>query len=144
MNTRELIAKHNALATKLDQPLLSSWKNGKDKLEARILALEEDLEKAEKEKLAKAPAEKPAKKSVVSGPTIRQVSAELLLAVAGIDEKTGRKIGLPYDDILQRVHQAFPGCETSVKCLRWYAAHMNREPGIQMPIRPRQRPEKKA
>lgn len=79
--------------------------------------------------------------------TIKDLSIELLLTVDYNDAATGRPVGLPYDEILRRVHAAFPDCETTVECLRWYAVRLNNHienPGVRMPFRPRKRPAKKA
>lgn len=75
-----------------------------------------------------------------SGRTIREASEELLLETVRVDERTGRNIGYPYAEILSKVHEEFPGCATTVKCLRWYAVHLNRDPEVRMPFRPRKRP----
>lgn len=68
--------------------------------------------------------------------TIKSVSINLLCHVTHYenrDEKSGpenhvekshpkaRSVGLSYDDVLEQIHAQFPGCETSVACLRWYA-----------------------
>lgn len=35
--------------------------------------------------------------------------------------KGARSVGLTYDEVIRRVQAEFPGCNTSVACLRWYA-----------------------
>ncbi len=77
-------------------------------------------------------------------PTIRALAETLLLEVASEDEESGRNIGLPYDAILERIHNAFPDCECSVKCLRWYAVKMKEDEKVLqlMPVRPRKRTAK--
>lgn len=79
-------------------------------------------------------------KALASGRTIREASEGLLLETVRKDERTGRSIGRPYLEILGRIKEEFPECETTVKCLRWYAVHLNRDPDIRMPFRPRKRP----
>lgn len=73
--------------------------------------------------------------------TIKSVSVELLTATAFQDEQ-GRNIGYDYDTILAKVLEDFPDASTTVKCLRWYATHLNKDPDIKMPIRPRKKVEK--
>lgn len=41
--------------------------------------------------------------------------------VVDADHPKARSVGLPYDEILRRIFEEFPDCETSVACLRWYA-----------------------
>ena len=57
--------------------------------------------------------------------SIRTYCDELLLKVNSVDVKSKRPLGLPYSEILKRVHDRFPGAETSVNCLRWYATKLN-------------------
>jgi hypothetical protein len=61
-------------------------------------------------------------------------SEELLLKVVNVHQ--GRSVGLSYDEILTRVREEFPDCNTSVACLRWYCVQL-RERGESVPMRPR-------
>lgn len=74
------------------------------------------------------------------GPSIRAVAEGLLLTVTGIDGN-GRKVGIPYDEIIATIKAQFPGAKTTVACLRWYAVHL-RERDIMPPNRPRVTPKK--
>ncbi len=78
-------------------------------------------------------------------PTIRALAEALLLEVAFTNEDE-RNVGLTYDVILERIHEAFPEGETSVKCLRWYAVKMKEDENVLplMPIRPRKQVAKAA
>lgn len=66
--------------------------------------------------------------------------AETLLQEEVSKDEAGYSIGYPYLAILAKIKEAFPDCETTVKCLRWYAVHLNSEPDIKMPRRPRKKP----
>ena len=59
--------------------------------------------------------------------TVRQLAEELLLQEE--DPYT-------YPEILDSIGEEFPGAETSIGCIRWYASHM-RERGERLPPRPR-------
>jgi hypothetical protein len=66
----------------------------------------------------------PAAPPVQTGPRIIRVACEeLLREVIGKDDH-GYTVGHAYLEILRRVKVEFPGGQTSVKCLRWYATHM--------------------
>lgn len=75
--------------------------------------------------------------------TVKSAAYELLAHVDHVDEATGRNVGLPYAEILDRLRKEFPEGQTSEKCLRWYAAKMNFD-GMKMPVRPRRPPRRKA
>lgn len=67
--------------------------------------------------------------------TIKAASVELLCHVSHYEDRDAkpgtttveatdpkaRSVGLAYDEIIRRVQDEFPGCSTSVACLRWYA-----------------------
>lgn len=93
--------------------------------------------------------------------TIRDASLDLLCHVAYYEDKTrkpsdenrvpsdhknARSVGIAYDEIIRRIQEEFPGCQTSVACLRWYAVKVRVEErgyeGLRLPQRrPRVRPE---
>jgi hypothetical protein len=61
------------------------------------------------------------------------------------DHRGARSVGLPYLDIVERIRGEFPGCETTVACLRWYSVKVRVEElgyeGLRLPQRrPRARP----
>lgn len=37
------------------------------------------------------------------------------------DHAKARSVGITYLDIIERIKEEFPGCDTSVACLRWYS-----------------------
>lgn len=129
LTNAKLVEVYNGLIPKETDPL-KAWKGKKELLVAKIEALQ------------KAARPKPKKAEVPSGRTIREVAEGLLLEVVG--ERDGRKIGHTYEAILAKVLEEFPEADTTVACLRWYSVHLNREPNIKMPIRPRKRPAKAA
>lgn len=95
--------------------------------------------------------------------TVRAAALELLCHVAYYEdrnEKPGddnrveegtqnaRSVGIPYDEIIRRIHVEFPDCQTSVACLRWYAVKVRAEEfgyeNLRLPQRrPRVKPTKK-
>ena len=70
--------------------------------------------------------------------TIKSVSVDLLMATDFTDND-GRAVGFSYDHILEKVLEQFPDANTTVKCLRWYATHLNKDTNVKMPIRPRKK-----
>ena len=55
--------------------------------------------------------------------------------------------GLDPDEVARRrllLREQFPDANTTVKCLRWYATHLNKDTNVKMPIRPRKKIEKPA
>ncbi len=92
--------------------------------------------------------------------TIRAASLDLLCRVAYHEDKTkksaddnridgddknARSVGLAYDEIIRAVQDEFPGCSTTVACLRWYAVKVRVEEfgyeGLRLPQRrPRVKP----
>lgn len=140
MTGSELVDEYNGLDP--EKPLSKPWKSGKDKLIAMI----EDLKKqrsAEKKAAAKKAADAARKqqdleeeKDEKPARTIRVASLELMCQVDYYEDKTkkpgpdnrvpadhpnARSVGLPYLDIIDLIKDEFPGAETSVACLRWYA-----------------------
>lgn len=96
----------------------------------------------EKPKAKAKPTKKSSKKSTsdVERGAIRRECEALLLKTRGTDPKTKRPLGLPYSEILDKVQAKFPGAETSLNCLRWYATKMNKRTGserVVMPTRPK-------
>ncbi|AKQ75798.1 hypothetical protein FDH82_gp08 [Roseobacter phage RDJL Phi 2] len=93
--------------------------------------------------------------------TIKAASVDLLCHVAyyeNRDEKSSddnrveaddpkaRSVGLAYDEIIARIQEEFPGCNTSVACLRWYSVKIRVEEhgyeGLKLPQRrPRAKPK---
>jgi hypothetical protein len=65
----------------------------------------------------------------------KKICEELLMEVAYVNSDN-KDVGYTYPEMLARVKLAYPDSNTSVKCLRWYAAHM-KDLGTQLPIRPR-------
>lgn len=121
-NLGELLAEYNGLMP--DDQKIKKWTGSAEDLETKI----EDLRREERKR---------------SSLTIKDLSTELLLTVDYEDDRTKRRVGLPYDEILRRIKKQFPQADTTDKCLRWYAVHLNREPDVRMPYRPRRRTPKK-
>ena len=119
MTIKDLVALHNQQA---GAEQLSGWKGKKDLLIEKV-----------KEAIKKA-------RGTV---TIKSVSVDLLMATDFIDND-GRAVGFSYDHILEKVLEQFPDANTTVKCLRWYATHLNKDTNVKMPIRPRKKIEKPA
>lgn len=125
MTVKELLAIYNERAG----TSLTAWKSGKDKLIQMIEAL---------------PVPTAAKTFdyddaiIAAGATeldsIQVASEKMLEAVAHVHE--GKKWGIPYKVILAEVHCLFPDCNTTVACLRWYAAKLT-DLGITLPKRKR-------
>lgn len=119
----ELIALWNRTPAGRSRPL-RSWKKKRSLLEAMI-------------REAGADPEAPRKR------TIREAALALLCEVTHYEEKskkpgsegnafdapspTRRSVGLQYDDILSRLRDEFPGSQTSLACLRWYAVKVRVE-----------------
>lgn len=59
--------------------------------------------------------------------TIKAFALDLLCEVVGVEEETGWTLGLPYDEVLRRIHEKFPDAKTSMKCLHWYASQVRVE-----------------
>lgn len=62
------------------------------------------------------------------------------------DHPKARSVGLAYDEIIARIQEEFPGCNTSVACLRWYSVKIRVEEhcyeGLKLPQRrPRTKPK---
>lgn len=143
---------------------------------ARAEALTEALTEAPEQTAAAPATEKPDAPDVVTSDvtgeaevphrTVRAAALELLCHVAYYENRnekpdplanafkaTGdvanaRSVGLPYDEIIRRIQDEFPDCQTSVACLRWYAVKVRAEEfgyeGLRLPQRrPRVKPVKK-
>ena len=52
---------------------------------------------------------------------VKREIARLLCAVDRVDGE-GRTVGLTYAEVHRRLHEKFPGVETSINALRWYQA----------------------
>jgi hypothetical protein len=78
---------------------------------------------------------KPEQTRKATGNTIRATAVKLLMVRQYYEDKTekpgpdnhvsmdhtnARGVGIPYDEVLAQIHEDFPGCKTSVACLRWY------------------------
>ena len=128
MTNKELVAIHNGLAEQCeDVKPLTAWKKSKDLLIEKIEQLREEVRANEPEPEVEDDDE-PKR-------TIKAASVELLCHVAhyedrdakpgttevAADDPKARSVGLAYDEIIRRVQDEFPGCSTSVACLRWYA-----------------------
>lgn len=114
----QLLAEFNALVPADKQ--LPYWKGRKVDLAAKL----DDLKAEKTRRITR---------------TIKDAAVELLLHVSHQDPSSGRPVGLPYDEVLLRIQQEFPDAETTVKCLRWYSVHLNKDPNVRMPYRPRRR-----
>lgn len=112
-------------SNKADKPL-TQWKQSKAKLIAEIESLNGK----------KSTSKKP--KNQIN--TIQQFAEELILKV--VKEEKGIKTGFPYKTVLEKVQKKFPDCSTSLNSLRWYAANLNKDKILTMPIRPISKNEK--
>lgn len=170
MTNAELVGVYNGLNP--DKPL-SGWKGKKDVLIDRIAALRgpaaEDVSKAPEPKAPVEATEEASGGGAVteatgnsSERTIRAAAIEHLCHIdyyedrgkkPGSDNvvdkgtKGARSVGLAYDEIINRIKQEFPDCETSVACLRWYSVKIRVEEhgyeGLTLPQRrPRAKPRK--
>ena len=129
-STSQLLEIYNKLAPKK----IRSWKESKKKLIACIEALK--VKSPEPEKKVTVKVKKKSKKSEKKkSSTIQAYAEDLILQVA--EHKDGQKMGFSYKHILEEILEEFPGAKTSLNCLRWYAAQLNKIPKNVMPIRPR-------
>lgn len=119
----QLIEEHNRLVDQKDH--LTRWKGAKDALAAKVATLRGEEKK---------------KRHVVAR-TIKQAAYEHLLSVE-VKDHTGRDIGFSYEEILGRLRDEFPDCDTTDKCLRWYAVQLNTD-GAKLPWRPRKPPKRR-
>jgi len=71
-------------------------------------------------------------------PAIRSIRAAAETLLLETVEDNGRTRGLRYDEIMERLRSEFPGSNTTVSCLRWYATKLNGT-NARMPYRPRSR-----
>lgn len=112
-----LIAFHNALS----DTKIKSWKQKKDGL----------VKKIELIRMRTKPPVTAKKKDRV---TIERTACVLISTVVkhvndsgeevAADAKGARPYGLSYMEILKRIKERFPGCETTYNCLRCYAGRM--------------------
>ena len=132
----ELLAIYNGIAP---QPL-ASWKRSKQGLIDRILMLDDSIVDDVPETVAEEPVEAEtvveATGNTVQTRTIREAALHWLCYAAYYEdpaEKSGpenvvaadfskaRSVGITYLDVIDRIKEEFPGCETTVACLRWYS-----------------------
>lgn len=118
---RTLLAEYNALSGKS----LTTWKKKRSLLEQMVEALRPKKEEARAARERAAPVG-----------AIRQMVEALLQHVTGKTDE-GRELGLTYAAILDEVARKYPGAETTLNCLRWYAAKLNKRKGVHMPVRPK-------
>ncbi len=131
---KELLGIYNGLA---DKPL-AAWKGKKsdliDRIEALGTAPTDDVPPAVVEKAAT-----PETVNTAAGKserTIREAALAWLCHVEYYEDRDGksgpdnvvkedhpkaRSVGITYLDIIDRIKQEFPDCDTSVACLRWYS-----------------------
>lgn len=129
LTNAELVSIYNTLAKKHKLPAVKRWSKAKTILIERIESLS-----AKKVVKAK-PAKKESRKPDPALPSIRETALKLLSHVeycedrtrhpsddnrVSANEKNARTVGLPYDEIVRRIHSMFPDAQTSVACLRWY------------------------
>jgi len=98
--------------------------------------------------------------AVKSDRTIKAASVELLCHVAFYEDRDekidpeknvveasnpkARSVGLAYDEIIRRIQDEFPGCSTTVACLRWYSVKIRvEEHGYEDLRLPQRRPRAK-
>lgn len=91
--------------------------------------------------------------------TIRQASIDHLCAVAYYEDRSekskdenrveadnpkARSVGIAYDEIIRLIQDEFPGCKTTVACLRWYSVKIRvEEAGYEELRLPQRRPRAK-
>ena len=123
LTTSELVIKWEKLNP--DTMLLSSGDKSREELIEGILI-------AQKEKTSK-----------ITTRTIRKAAIDFLCRVSFYEDKRkkpgsnniiddagwtySRSVGLPYNKIIDMIHEEFPGCNTSVACLRWYCVKIRVE-----------------
>ena len=100
-----------------EKALESVQKLAKEKGISLSKAYDDNGQRVPEPKPAAAPTKAKGKKEKAEkaerGPVIRKVAEELLLQVVGKDGD-GRPQGRPYSDILDAIHNQFPGSQTSV------------------------------
>ncbi len=166
LTSRELVGIFNGLAKPEHQ--IKAWKGKKGVLIARIevarrdvLGADTDDAVAETVEADNASSDVPQEQS--DKRTIRTAAVELLCAVVYHEDRAAkggpdntvpedhadaRSVGIPYDEIIRRIVEEFPDCQTSVACLRWYAVKIRVEEfgyeGLRLPQRrPRVKPASK-
>ena len=154
----ELVGIYNGLCP--DKPL-SSWKGRKDVLIGRIHALAEKSSASPESDTAPKATEKVSADETVQNKTgkqdartIRAAATELLCKteyhedrnvksgpenVVDAGHKGAHSVGIPYDEIIDRIRVEFPDCQTTVACLRWYSVKIRVEEhgyeGLRLPQR---------
>lgn len=126
----------------------------------RALDEDETLEPAAGEPIPADDAEPEASDGAKSDRTIKAASVELLCHVAYYEDRDAkidpennvveasnpkaRSVGLAYDEIIRRIQDEFPGCSTTVACLRWYSVKIRvEEHGYEDLRLPQRRPRAK-
>ncbi len=167
LTSRELVGLFNGLAEPEHQ--IKAWKGKKSVLVARIEVARRGVLDAEASSVAAEVAEVDDAAETETGGasdkrTIRAAAIELLCTVVYHEDRAlkggpdntvskntagARSVGLPYDEIIRRIVEEFPDCQTSVACLRWYAVKIRVEEfgyeGLRLPQRrPRVKPAQKA
>ena len=112
---KDLLKIYNKKASKP----LKQWKSSKAKLIAKIEA--------------SVPAKKTSAKP--GGETIQSYAETLLIKVAKTVK--GVKYGFSYEEVLEKVQAKFKDASTSINSLRWYAAKLNKNKSVILPVRPR-------
>lgn len=110
---KQLLNEYNRLASRQGKPGLSSWKQAKASLAARVATL----------------------RTAESG-TIRARVEELLTEVVETDEASGSRLGVPYDEVVLRLRATHPHARTTARTLAWHASDL-RSRGVDVPLRPR-------
>lgn len=158
LTNSDLVVIYNTLAP----APIKAWKGKKTKLIERIETMRKRASAAPKADAVPKPAVKrPAgEKSPTTARTIRAAAIELLCHTQFYEDRTrksapdnsvlqghtsARSVGVPYDEIIRRIQAEFPGCNTTVACLRWYSVKIRVEElgyeGLRLPQR---RPRAKA
>lgn len=122
LTTVQLIEEHNRLVGS-EEKHLKAWKREKGELVALVQAMRDEDRRRRGSR------------------TIKVAAYELLLAT-DYEDHTQRRVGFSYDEILRRLRAEFPECDTTDKCLRWYAVKLN-EDGAKLPWRPRRPPKRR-
>lgn len=153
--TSELVGIHNALADKpikawkgkrddlIDR--VHKLQAGVEKPKATKASSVSKVKSAAPKTAEKATAKVTKSEATGNGPSADTIRAAALKWLCHVeyyenrDEKVGlsnvvdakhpkaRSVGLPYLEIVERIRTEFPGCETSVACLRWYSVKVRAE-----------------
>ena len=169
LTNAKLVGVYNGLIT-WDMKPLSAWRGQKEVLIDRILPLLDSnisiLGDGDRKRARTEATEKPEPKKVEPVETgndevrtIREAALQLMCHVdyyedrnkkAGPDNAVrdshpaARSVGIAYLDIIARIQDEFPDCQTSVACLRWYAVKVRvEELGYEDYCLPQRRPRAK-